>query len=235
MPSSSYDARVQSWDRAALGTVTDDAAGHRRHFAVTADGDRAGGADLAFGNGSVHMITDGSSLTAAIIRRVEPGGVKEAEIRERLGAPGPGVGGPGPGIGTALPTGLASLDVALPTRGVTYCFTTPGGEVEITARAVPNDLVRTLTTAALTLVALVAALLLIRVVRRGAFAWLARPIASWCLIVVGLIVLLIFPVIGLAALLSGIWMTLSRVIARRASAATPAAEAQPPTAEPAPG
>jgi hypothetical protein len=39
-------------------------------------------------------------------------------------------------------TGFASLDVTLPERGRVYRFTTPRGEMEITARAIPDNLTR---------------------------------------------------------------------------------------------
>ena len=76
------------------------------------------------------------------------------EVREgqTLQAPGPGVNGPGSGIAItaaaraplgvrpalAKPTGLASLDVQLPTRGAQYFFTTPRGQIEILATTVAD-------------------------------------------------------------------------------------------------
>ncbi len=58
-------------------------------------------------------------------------------------APGDGGRAAGGGAGSAsgagplrLPSGLTSLDVHIPMRGILYQFTTPRGDVKITARAV---------------------------------------------------------------------------------------------------
>ena len=130
----------------------------------------------------------------------------------------------GPQAGSAavanLPAGLASLDVELPMRGVVYRFTTPGGDAEITARALPRKLVDNATRAAGIVAAILVALALVRVARRGGFGWLVGRTGSWCLIVIGVILLLVLPVIGLIALVSGIAITVRRAAA---GASTPAA------------
>jgi len=163
------------------------------------------------------ILSDGSSstmpaeaarvgeLVGRVRLRAEPSGLMEADSD---------LDGPqaGPGAVANLPAGLASLDVELPMRGVVYRFTTPGGDAEITARALPNKLVDNATRAA----GIVAAILVVlaRVARRGGFRWLVGRAGCWCLIVIGLILLLILPVIGLVALVSGIAITVRRAAAR---------------------
>ncbi|MFH1921663.1 MAG: hypothetical protein ABIP48_17500, partial [Planctomycetota bacterium] len=103
-----------------------------------------------------------------------------------------------------IPTGLASLDVRLPMRGVVYRFTTPGGDAEITARAVDGKLVANLVRAAVVLGAVFVVLVLLRVARRGGFRWLTGRVGSWCLILLGTLSLCVLPVIGLVAIVAGI-------------------------------
>ncbi|MFH1264129.1 MAG: hypothetical protein ABIK89_00265, partial [Planctomycetota bacterium] len=110
-----------------------------------------------------------------------------------------------------IPTGLASLDIALPMRGVVYRFTTPGGDAEITARAVDGKLVANLVRAAAVLGAVFVVLFLLRLARRGGFHWLAGRAGSWCLILLGTLTLCVLPVIGLAAIVAGIAIMFRRL------------------------
>lgn len=129
--------------------------------------------------------------------------------------------------GTEPPTGLASLELQLPVHDEgfyqVYRFSTPRGEVEITAWAVSDSL----WTRLLKLVAVVAAVAvlayLVRLARAGRLAWLWGAGGSWLLICVGLLALLlgILPVAGLIALAAGIVIKIRRAVARRAAADQP--------------
>ncbi len=81
-----------------------------------------------------------------------------------------GTGGRGFSADAGL--GLRSLDVELPTRGREYQFTTPRGEVEITARSLPRSLVRIAVRLALVGLGLILAVALFRVAR----SWYDRGI-----------------------------------------------------------
>ena len=71
-------------------------------------------------------------------------------------------------------TGLASLDIELPTRGIEYLFTTPRGEVEITARSVSAAHVERL----LELAGIVALLAAVALCART-LGYLRRVLPSW--------------------------------------------------------
>ncbi|MGE0608501.1 MAG: hypothetical protein AB7O62_15505 [Pirellulales bacterium] len=128
-------------------------------------------------------------------------------------------GGFGGGTGNAPlpggPTGLASLDVAIPTRGLEVSFTTPRGDVEITARAVPRPLFWRLAK----LAGLAAALLIVWLVwgRCGAFCrdCLASRHATTLLIVLSILSILIgiFPIAGLWGLIAGVAIKLRNYLA----------------------
>ena len=110
------------------------------------------------------------------------------------------------GLGDA--SGLASLDVKLPVHDGfyrMYRFTTPRGEVEITARNASNLLMNVLFQVAAVAVIVVIAGCLLRLWRDGRFAWLAGAAGSTTLICVGLLSLLIgvLPIAGLAAAVAG--------------------------------
>jgi PHD/YefM family antitoxin component YafN of YafNO toxin-antitoxin module len=170
------------------------------------------------------MADDSSSMVAGSGRAY--GLVGPAPFEGEPGGPAQaGAGGApaGPGAAPGVPAGLASLDVELPMRGVVYRFTTPGGDVEITARAVPGKLVRSLTRAAVIVAMLVVLLGIVRAARRGRFQWLTGRTGSWCLIVLGLVAFLFLPVIGLVALVSGIVLNVRRATAAKS---TPAAAAE---------
>ncbi len=109
-------------------------------------------------------------------------------------------------------TGLASLDFELPTRGALYRFTTPRGEVEITAWSFSNDLLRRLV--AMAIVAVVALVIgtAARRMDRGRFAWLETRTGSTLLICLGLLSFFggILPVVGLVAVVAGCGLLVHR-------------------------
>jgi len=100
--------------------------------------------------------------------------------------------------------GLASLDVQLPWRGTVYRFSTPQGDVAITARAASNEL----TTGAARTAAVVLLVVLIAgaaaLVRRSNLSLPASRIGGAALILVALLLFCVFPVPGLLALLAGV-------------------------------
>jgi hypothetical protein len=159
-------------------------------------------------------------LVGAVRLRVEPGAMRDIPIPQASAGPAEQAG---------LPAGLASLDVELPMRGVVYRFTTPGGDVEITARALPSKLVESLTAAAVIVAVALVLLGIVRAARRGRFNWLAGRAGSWSLIVIGLILLLFLPVFGLVALVSGIVINVRRATAAKS---TPAAAAAGTSSQP---
>ena len=113
-------------------------------------------------------------------------------------------------------TGLASLDVDLPQSGQVYRFTTPRGEVEITAWAVSKRVTRRLLDllpALLTLALLVAGIVLVRL---QFWSVLIGRAGSTCLVCIGLVmvVLGIFPIVGSLAVVVGVIAKLARWIAR---------------------
>jgi len=119
----------------------------------------------------------------------------------------------------ALPTGLASLDFEVPKRGTLYLLTTPGGDVEITARAVSVKLLDGLLRAAAVLVAAWIVVLIGRRAARGGFAWLTGRLACAAMIVVGLGLLLSgFLLAGLLLLVLGIAIAVRRAVGKRAAA-----------------
>ena len=137
----------------------------------------------------------------------------------------------GPAIDAGLPAGLASLDVQLPMRGVVYRFTTPGGDVKITARAVPSRLINRLIQAGLILAVVLVVLGAVRLRRRLGFHWLAGRTGSWCLLLVGLLSLCVFPVIGLAAIVAGIVVKIHRIGSGDFTPPTPGLQTEPLTPE----
>jgi len=84
-------------------------------------------------------------------------------------------------------TGLASLDFELPQQGVVYRFTTPRGEVEMSAWAVSDTLLARLGRLVPVLVLLVAAWLVLKALRRGVLEWFLRPQGGAVLLAVGLV------------------------------------------------
>lgn len=103
-------------------------------------------------------------------------------------------------------TGLASLAVELPVRGVPYYFTTPRGEVSIKARAVSSQFIETLQRVCLLLVVVGIGAVGYAATRRWLLAWRESPTWSTLLIGLGLIGVAIgvLPVLGVAMLALGI-------------------------------
>jgi hypothetical protein len=101
--------------------------------------------------------------------------------------------------------GLASLDFTLPNRGALYRFTTPRGDVEITAREASNDLLRRLVELLIVAVVIFLAWLAVKYARRGSFGWLVERTGSTMLICLGLLSFFfgVLPVVGLAAVAAG--------------------------------
>ena len=123
-----------------------------------------------------------------------------------------------PAGGRRLETGLASLSIALPEldHARVYCFTTPRGEVEISAWTVSQKMLDRLAAAAVAVVGLLAAWLVLRVAGRASFAWLGSRWTPPLLIIVGFFAVLagLFPVAGLAAVLVGTAIAVARFIRR---------------------
>jgi hypothetical protein len=120
-------------------------------------------------------------------------------------------------------TGLASLDVELPRRGTRYQFTTPRGEVVITARPISRKLLDALAPLGI----VVFAGIVVTAFRRlrgpmGRITLETQSMVSTIVIVLGVLGLLfgIFPVLGLAAVVASIvWKVRVRRARRRAAAA----------------
>ncbi len=111
--------------------------------------------------------------------------------------------------GYALPqqdTGLASLDVEFPERGHEYLFTTPRGDVEITARAIPTPILQRLKSLGWVLGAGVLIAVVAGWVSRGGLAIFASRAGAIALIVLGIASLLtwVLPVLGALAVVAGI-------------------------------
>src|SRR5262249_1724506 len=123
-----------------------------------------------------------------------------------------------------LAAGLASLDVQLPERGRLYRFTTPRGEVEITARAVPLTVISRLWALVAILVTVIVIWLMGHESSRRFWIWLSgTKTLAVGLILLGLASLIggIFPVAGLMMVLAGIGLLLwSRWVDRHAAAAS---------------
>ena len=127
---------------------------------------------------------------------------------------------------TAMPaveTHLASLDVDLPLRGREYLFTTPRGEVEITARAVSEPLLGRLARLAAVAAGIVALLVLLRVLPPLARALHRSRIFAGGVLLLSLfsLVLGVFPILALVALIYGL-VQLIRLTATRRRGSSPA-------------
>ncbi len=119
----------------------------------------------------------------------------------------------------ALPTGLASLDFEVPKRGTLYRFTTPGGDVEITAQAASGKLLQGLARAVGVLVAAGIVVLIGRQAKRGGLAWLAGPVGSAAMVVLGVVLLVAgFVLAGLALIVLGIVLAVRRTLRKRSPA-----------------
>ncbi len=102
----------------------------------------------------------------------------------------------------SMATGLASLPVDFPVRGVTYNFTTPRGQAAITARALSHRSIETTQRLGAVLLAIVIGGALYRFVRRGG---LTGATGSTMLIVVGIVSILsgVLPIAGLVLVIAG--------------------------------
>ena len=109
-------------------------------------------------------------------------------------------------------TGLASLDFELPTRGALYRFTTPRGEVEVTARTVSKSLLQRLIEIAVVLAVVLVAWYASRLIGAGTFGWFAGRTGSTLLICLGVLSFCggVLPVLGLAALVTGCGLKVHR-------------------------
>ncbi len=106
----------------------------------------------------------------------------------------------GPAEGRSAPSGLASLDVALPIRGAEYLFTTPRGDVQITARAVTSPLIGRLLRLAAVLGILAVCVVGYRTVQRVGFDRILNRGVAGLLILGGLILLILGAAPALASL-----------------------------------
>ena len=135
------------------------------------------------------------------------GGGGEAQAAERPAAPAP-------------PTGLASLDVDLPPRGIVYRFTAPRDVPEITGRVVSQQWLDSLLRLGEALLLAVAALLLWRFIRRS-YTPLALSRISTAMIFLG-VVGLIVGILPLASVAVAFWGAIIKIrlrLARRRAVA----------------
>lgn len=104
-----------------------------------------------------------------------------------------------------LATGLASLDVRLPQRGVAYLFTTPRGDIEIEARAVAVTLLDKLSRMAWAIGLVVVMGSTYRLLRYRRLSDVIGRVTATVLIVAGLVLLLLglVPLLALAAIILG--------------------------------
>ena len=103
--------------------------------------------------------------------------------------------------------GLASLDVRLPERGKLYRFTTPRGDLEIRARAIPVVALQRLAGLGAVLAAIGIVWLLGREKSRRIWAALFGSVAfAVVLVVLGVLSVIVgvFPIAGLAAMVTGV-------------------------------
>jgi hypothetical protein len=101
-----------------------------------------------------------------------------------------------------MATGLASLPVEFPVRGVTYSFTTPRGQAAITARAISHRSIENTQRLGAVLLVIVIGGALYQFVRRGS---LTGATGSTMLIVVGIVSILsgVLPIAGLVLVIVG--------------------------------
>ncbi len=110
---------------------------------------------------------------------------------------------------------IVSLDVELPERGQVFNFTTPRGEVEITARAISDSLVSRLLRFAWVLGGLGIIGVVTQLVRRGGLNFLRTKLGAVLLIPFGLVLFCFFPVLGTVAVVAGVLLTISALMIRR--------------------
>jgi autotransporter-associated beta strand protein len=153
----------------------------------------------------------------------QPSGGPAPQVSTRKSVEGSAIQKAGTGYWIAKPTyeapssgpatGLASLDVELPRSGQVYRFTTPLGEVEITAWAVSKKLSDRLTDLPFILATLVLAAVGIALVRRRFWNVLVGRRGSTHLIWIGLLMACfgIFAVVGVVAMVVGIMAKIVRM------------------------
>ena len=123
------------------------------------------------------------------------------------------------------PTGFASLDLEIPQRGKAYFFTTPRGEIAITARAVDRSLLRGVLGLAAAVAAIVVGYLLLR--NAGALGAALRKLDSLAvdvlLTLVGLLAWLVgfLPLLAAGIFVLGLVRVILRLLERRAARVLP--------------
>ncbi len=122
----------------------------------------------------------------------------------------------------AVETHLASLDVDLPLRGREYLFTTPRGDIDITARAVSEPLLGRLYRLLAIAAGFVVLLVLLRVLPRVLPVLHRSRSFAAAVLLAGLLSLLlgIFPILALVALIYGLVQLIRLEIARRQRVST---------------
>jgi hypothetical protein len=125
--------------------------------------------------------------------------------------------------GPAGETGLASLEFQLPQRGSLYQFTTPRGEVEITAEAVSDDLLGRLFNAAIALAAIVVVGYAVRLASRGRLGWLGGPAATTLMLCLGMLAIVtgVLPIAGILMFACGAVILKIRRLRHKHSYSTP--------------
>ncbi|MGD0897158.1 MAG: DUF4974 domain-containing protein [Thermoguttaceae bacterium] len=108
---------------------------------------------------------------------------------------------------------LADLVPAIPEDAEVYRFTTPRGDVQITARTVSNNLLARLLHLAVMVGVVLVAWCAVRLARSGRLSRLSRPGTSAMLTATGVLSIVtgILPIVGLAAMIEGLM-----ILARRA-------------------
>lgn len=117
--------------------------------------------------------------------------------------------------------GLVSLDVELPQRGIEYRFTTPRGDIEITARAVSRRTLTTLRRLGIFLAVIGAMLAVRRLVRASAVWPLASGKVGITLVAIGLtgIVIGVLPNAAVLVIVIGIIVAIRSYLVRGADLA----------------
>jgi hypothetical protein len=112
---------------------------------------------------------------------------------------------------------LASLDVDLPERGVEFLFTTPRGEIAITARAVSSTLAERIAHLLVIAVVIVVLYVVYRLARRIGPWLVGSQVGAALLFLAGVFSLLfgLFPIAGLIALVLGLVQLIRLSIAQR--------------------
>jgi len=112
---------------------------------------------------------------------------------------------------------LASLDVDLPDRGVEFMFTTPRGEIEITARAVSAPMTERIVWLIAIVVALVVLYIIYRLARRIVPWLVGSQVGASLLFLAGVFSLLfgLFPIAALTAFVVGLVQLIRLSIANR--------------------